>query len=163
LYVTSPADLDPREVTRLVADLSPDGTGTLEVTKDDVFPRPLLEQLLFWQLVALVLTLAIEAVVVVLWFVVLGKTAAMPRALLAGLVGNLLTHPVVWNVGVLTKDQLGWDVVLLIFVASEAGAVVVEAALYTWVGRMRFWPALLLSFLANTASVLVGCGIVTFG
>jgi hypothetical protein len=99
---------------------------------------------------ALALTLIVEVPIVVT-ALALARLARGWRAVVAAIVVNLVTHPLVWlalaGAGEAYRPR---------FVAVETGAVVVEAALlYAW---LRTSPALLLliSLVANLASILAG-------
>lgn len=141
----------------LAVDLNEDGTGTLEqlagpdVLLDLFFVRNLERMGL-----ALAITLAIELLLVLVWTLVVKLPVG--RLLLVGLVGNLLSLPVVWL-------MTGWSHVALsdpdahwiVFWSVEAAAVLWEAFLYIRWGRMSRMQALLLAFLANTLSVVTGC------
>jgi hypothetical protein len=104
-------------------------------------------------LVALALTLAIEAPIVAAtlkrWYRV-----PIARGLIVGMVASLLTHPVVWFVlpswlapGI---GHLGYLIV------AEAYAWLVEAVIYWLITRRDVVGVLLLSLLANLASFATG-------
>lgn len=94
------------------------------------------------------LTLAVEVPLYVAGLVVL-RLARPGRALLAGVLANVVTHPVLWWV-------LSHDVGPAAVVGAELGVWLVEAAVLRVVVRRDVLLALLLALGANAASFGVG-------
>jgi hypothetical protein len=154
LFVTEPAKTHPFLRTYR-ADLHADGTGTLQLNERghavaDAFVG--LERMGF--VGAVLLTLVLEGIVVA----VMSRRHPRPgRMLLVCLVANLITLPVLWVVTVLgfwTYDFY-WGG-LLIFLAAEAAAALVESLAYVWPGRSPWRPALRIGLLANALSMCAG-------
>lgn len=101
-------------------------------------------------LAALAMTLAVEAPLVT-WA---GRRwqRPWPRALLAGLLPSLLTHPLAWR----AWERLGPQDYLQGVAIIEAAVWLVEALVLKLVLRLRWRQALLLSFAANAASFAAG-------
>jgi hypothetical protein len=132
-----------------VADLSPDGTGRL---------RPATGLARAWTVqgiaAALPLTLAVETAAILLF----AQRRRQPcrRLLLTGLVANLLTLPGVWAVAGLAAMLGGPQAGLVALGLLELGAWEVEGAAYATFGRLSLGAALLLSVIANAASLGLG-------
>lgn len=99
---------------------------------------------------ALGLTLAVEAPLVA-WA---GRHLHQPwwRAVAAGLLPSLLTHPLAWRMW----ERLGPQDYPLGVILIEAAVWLVEAVLLKLLLPMRWWQTLLLSLFANAASFAVG-------
>jgi hypothetical protein len=102
------------------------------------------------QLEAFTITLFVEAVVA---FVVAPGFRAKPwRAALAAVLGSALTHPILWHFANALHAQLG----RLTIPSLEALVVLAESIAYRGLATKRWAVALMLSFLVNLASWLVG-------
>lgn len=101
-------------------------------------------------LTALGLTLAVEAPIIALYM----RRRAIPtiRIIAAGVLPSLLTQPLAWQ----ATSWLGPDEYLQGAVLIETAVVLVEAVLLKLILPLRWLPALVLSLLANTASLLIG-------
>jgi hypothetical protein len=71
--------------------------------------------------------------------------------LLAG-IGTLLTIPYVWFV----FPTLFWYSSTLALYLAESFAFLVEVGVYVWLGKLSWKHAMIFSFLANSASYLLG-------
>lgn len=71
------------------------------------------------------------------------------------LAASAITHPFVWFAFPWVGERLRWSWGATSLV-SEAFAVLVEAAFFWWLARIRARRALLVSILANGASVCLG-------
>jgi hypothetical protein len=104
-------------------------------------------------LVALGLTLAIELPIYVA-LLRFGLKAAPGRALALALASNLLTHPLVWFVTPAIPGEIsGFELALTV---AEVLAMIAEALVLRMGIRQRFSRLLIVSFVANAASLIVG-------
>jgi hypothetical protein len=99
---------------------------------------------------ALALTLAVEVPVYAVCLRAAGLLS-LPRAAGLAVLVNLLTHPIVWYG--LSRGGPAW------FGPAEIGAVLVEAAVCRAVIRRDTPLLLLVSLVANTASILAGLAV----
>jgi hypothetical protein len=156
-YLTQPIDIRLGRTNYLTADLSANGTGALAQNLPPVW-----DYFGVWPLFALALTLGIELGVVAIWIWMIRRRGPDRRVLLAWLLGNLFTHPLVWYTAsaaqIRTRTPLAF---LQVFIAGELAAIIIEAVLYAWLGRLSLRHALGMSFTANAASFLFGCCVVT--
>jgi hypothetical protein len=154
VFVTEAAPLrHDRSDNFFIADLAPNGTGTLE-RQDAGRWRVLLEKGFGLEfVVAFCVTLVSELAFLFLWC----WFARLPRArfLLLGLVANVLSVPVLWLL-VLWGLEGGNPWVML--AAGEVGVVLFEGLLYARFGPLPRGKGLLLSALANLASFAVCFG-----
>lgn len=104
---------------------------------------------------ALLLSVAVEcfAVLVALIFLRRVKGEARWRVIIAIAAATLLTHPIAWQINLLTRDIASFAPRVL---CIEALVVVVEAALLMWASARKRSECLLLAGFANTASFLFG-------
>jgi hypothetical protein len=151
-YLTRSIGINGYRPNYLAADLSPEGTGTIK----ESLP-PIWDYLGWAPLLTLGVTLVVELGMVVVWIFAIRRKFPDRRVLLAWLVGNLITHPLVWYASIVAKTSPGGDKDFIpVFLAAELGAVIIEGVLYARVGRLSWAHAFGLSFTANTASVIFG-------
>jgi hypothetical protein len=100
-----------------------------------------------------VVTLVVELLIVVSYC----RRHALPKGglLLAGLIGNALTLPVVWFCSVLGWFFLAF-VGVLVFALVELLAAMIEGLLYRWIGRLRWPDAIRLALIANAVTAALG-------
>ena len=105
------------------------------------------------QTTALVVTLAIEGVIVAIW-TRRGNESHLRRAF-AAVLPSLVTHPFAWNaIGNFGVNDYAQGLVLI-----EALVMSTEAIVIALVLRNTMWSALRLSITANSASALCGWAI----
>ncbi len=104
-------------------------------------------------LAALAATIVIEVPLVVVLRTLLLDAAAVPRphVALAGLVANLLSHPLAFLVVWPLVDRRGAALVPI-----EIAIVAVEAVVLSRGLRLPWWPCLLTSGAVNATSVVLG-------
>ena len=129
-------------------DLTADGAGRLRRTSS----------VRYWTLggvaVALPLTLAIEAAVILLYTRL--RRLPLRPLLTAGLVVNALTLPGVWIFSGLTAAIVGPGAGVTALAVTEVIAWAGEGAVYASWGRLGLGAAFLLSLIANAASFGLG-------
>jgi hypothetical protein len=160
IYITNPTDISRRrDRSTLLAVIEPDGTGTLVNEEPTTWIE---ENYVLQMLVALAATLVIELAVVLLWIAATQRRASAGRVLLIAIAGNLITVPAVWAISFESKIHFDIVVAAVVYAAAEVGAILVEAALYVWLGKFTARSGYLLSFTANCLSFLCGCCLVSF-
>jgi hypothetical protein len=101
--------------------------------------------------VALALTLAVEAPVVGWYGRRMGRTRG--HVIAAGLLPSLVTHPIAWHAwSRLSPYDLVQGIAMI-----ETAVWLVEAALLLILLRLKWKQALLLSLVANAASMSLAC------
>ena len=151
VYLSEPAERRGMH-GRYLGDLQADGSVRLSLQPVPLYDR---DWTLAGVLVALPLTLAVELAVV--WGY--GRITRKPirRVFWVCLGANAITLPCVWLAGGLGFMFSGVAVVgWLLLALAEGGAWAVEAVLYTAVGRLTLLHGVLLSLVANLASVAIG-------
>ena len=132
---------------RMTADLHADGTGTLRLDWPSV-----LQHLPFLQ--SLGITLVVELLIVFIYC--RRKRLPFVRPLRVGIWANLLTLPVVWFLVIGMQVTLATASEIGLFVGIEALAALFEGVMYTWRGKMGWKSGVLVAFMANAASALLG-------
>jgi hypothetical protein len=100
-----------------------------------------------------VVTLVVELLIVVVYC----RRHRLPegRLVVACLIGNALSLPVVWFCSV-----VGWALAAffgaLVFILVELLAALAEGVVYRWIGHLRWREAIRLGLLANAATMLLG-------
>ena len=145
-FVTDIAPTRPY-LARMTADLHADGTGTLRLN----WPSAL-QDLPFLQ--ALGITLAVELLIVFVYS--RRKKTPLARPLRVGIWANLLTLPVVWFLVIGLQVTLATAGEIGVFVGIEVLAALFEGVMYAWRGKLGWKSGMSVSFIANTASALVG-------
>lgn len=105
-------------------------------------------------LIAFWFTLAIELAVIIAWSQTL--KAPLTRPILACVLGNLLSLPLLWGVmawSMLADDSGHWE----IFLGGEAVVWLFEACLLIYIGRVAKMRAFGMAFVANLMSAVTGC------
>jgi len=104
---------------------------------------------------ALGLTLLLELPLVLVWSFV--ARLSFKRMLWAGLIGNLISLPLVWFVTVGCEFEFGLSWTSLTFFGlAEAAAVLFEGSLYIRLGGAPKIPAYIFSFGANALTMCTG-------
>jgi len=155
LFVTDALSIRPY-LNYLHADVHADGTGTLGHSPgllaflDLYFVRK--SPQMGW---ALGLTLLLELPLVLVWSFV--ARLSFKRMLWAGLIGNLISLPLVWFVTVGCEFEFGLSWTSLTFFGlAEAAAVLFEGSLYIRLGGAPKIPAYIFSFGANALTMCTG-------
>jgi hypothetical protein len=159
-YLTRPFAIDPGRLNYLNADLLPDGNATIR----GVLP-PVWKYFGVGPLIALACTLAVELIVVFVWIWAIRRRRPDRRIVLAWLVGNLISHPLIWYAAISARSYLEPSSGLTayripFFLALQLGAAIFEGVLYQRVGGLNARNAFGMSLVANTASVVFGCCLV---
>jgi hypothetical protein len=115
----------------------------------DIVPLTVLPPIFFSWLVAFILTIAIEAPV----YGALGRrTAPLGRCIIGGIMGSILTHPLLWFVWRHAIDDY-----LLRTVSGEILVCLVEGGVLWWIAKPMTWNrAMAISFVANATSYGTG-------
>jgi hypothetical protein len=108
-------------------------------------------------LIALTLTLAIELPITVgllrFWL-----RASFREAVLLTIAGNLITHPIVWFIAPVVPPQMvSPDLALTLM---EVLAMIIEALVLRTRIERRFSSLLIITFISNSASLLVGTALI---
>jgi hypothetical protein len=137
--------------TSFQLDLLDDGTAVLVSQQQNILQKS-------WDfnrmLLALLLSLVLELAVVVGY--IIWQRRRWQRYVLAGLVGNIISLPIVWLLAGIAYLVGGSLAGLVILGLGEVFAVFLEALLYTLICKERFGRMLLLSLAANVLSFTVG-------
>jgi hypothetical protein len=162
LVVTGKAPTQPY-YTDLTADLSPDGTASLGLPQKGslVLVLGVMRENIGGLTLAFLLTLLIELPILVVCAWIGGRRDVLSALLWTALLGNVITLPLVWFICVYAKFT-GAEAGGLVFLCSEAAAACFEGWLYSRLAGIQLGRALVWSWIANGASLLVGCGLVEF-
>jgi len=100
---------------------------------------------------SLLLTLVVEVPIVFLILRVKYKNFHSENVILAGILASVLTLPYFWFIApAFIHDRT------IYIIVGESMIVLIEAFIYYKLLKIKFTQALLVSFIANLASVLVG-------
>ena len=111
-----------------------------------------LQHLSFLQ--ALGITLVVELLIVFVYC--RRKKLSLVRPLRVGIWANLLTLPVVWFLVIEMQVTLATASEIGVFIGIEVSAALFEGVMYAWRGKLGWKSGMSVSFVANTASALLG-------